>query len=61
MLKKIRKNINNFISTDIEWILLTMLKSKEDMKEIIVEFLEILENDDDVQNVYTNVILKKKC
>ena len=27
------------------------------MKEVVVEFLETLENDDDVQNIFTNVTM----
>ena len=36
------------------------VKIEEDKKESIIEFLEILEDDDDVQNVYTNINLGSK-
>ena len=52
--KKIEKNINNFLSTGIEWIPLNDAEVSNESKEDIVKFLEILEEDEDVQNVYTN-------
>tara|TARA_B100000900_G_scaffold104061_1_gene86306 strand:+ start:628 stop:1353 length:726 start_codon:yes stop_codon:yes gene_type:complete len=55
--KELEKIVNNFISTEIEWIPLNNVVVKEDMKEVVVEFLETLENDDDVQNIFTNVIM----
>ena len=55
--KELEKIINNFISTEIEWLPLNNVAVKEDMKEVVVEFLETLENDDDVQNIFTNVIM----
>tara|TARA_B100000575_G_C22876091_1_gene510859 strand:- start:171 stop:674 length:504 start_codon:yes stop_codon:yes gene_type:complete len=55
--KEIEKKITNFISTDIEWISLNSIEIKSDMKENVIEFLETLEDDDDVQNVYTNINL----
>ncbi len=53
----LEKKISNFISTEIEWVPINKinLKNKED-KEKMIKFLEILEDDDDVQNVFTNVI-----
>ena len=53
--KKIEKNINNFLSTDIEWIPLNNVEINIKNKDDIVKFLEILEEDEDVQNVYTNL------
>ena len=53
--KKIEKNINNFLSTAIEWIPLNNVKIKTEAKEDAIKFLEILEEDEDVQNVYTNL------
>ena len=54
--KKIEKKIQNFISTEIEWKPLNVVKIKKDKLEETSEFLEALENDDDVQRVYTNSI-----
>jgi len=53
--KKIEKKIQNFISTEIEWKPLNSVVVSKDKKEIATEFLETLENDDDVQNIYTNL------
>ena len=53
--KKIEKNINNFLSTDIEWIPLNNIAINEENKENTIKFLETLEEDEDVQNVYTNL------
>ena len=58
--KKLEKTITNFISTEIEWVPINSVKIEEDKKESIIEFLEILEDDDDVQNVYTNINLGSK-
>ena len=58
--KKLEKTITNFISTEIEWVPLNNVKIEKDKKEAIIEFLETLEDDDDVQNVYTNVNLGSK-
>tara|TARA_Y100000310_G_scaffold5954_2_gene6852 strand:+ start:1500 stop:2216 length:717 start_codon:yes stop_codon:yes gene_type:complete len=52
---KLEKNINNFLSTDIEWIPINNIEILKEEKDDVVKFLEILEDDDDVQNVYTNL------
>ena len=53
--KKIEKKIQNFISTEIEWKSLNKVKVNKDNMETTIEFLEALENDDDIQRVYTNL------
>ena len=53
--KKLEEKISNFISTEIEWIPLNNIQISKDRQEDIIEFLETLEEDDDVQNIYTNV------
>ena len=53
--KKIEKNIINFLSTDIEWIPLNNVEINDESKEDTIKFLETLEEDEDVQNVYTNL------
>ena len=53
--KKLEEKISNFISTEIEWIPLNNVQISKDRQEDIIEFLETLEDDDDVQNIYTNV------
>ena len=52
--KKIESKIQNFISTEIEWKPLNKVNVKKDKIEITADFLETLEENDDVQNVYTN-------
>ena len=50
------KEISNFISTEIEWVPINKINLNEEDKEKMNKFLEILEEDDDVQNVFTNAI-----
>jgi len=52
---KLEASIRNFISTEIEWKPFNIKKINKDKLEITNEFLESLEDDDDVQNVYTNL------
>ena len=47
-----------FISTEIEWVPLNSVEINKDNKDSVVDFLETLEEDDDVQNVYSNVNLE---
>ena len=53
--KKLEKKISNFISTEIEWLPLNSVEVAKDKEEVAIEFLETLEDDDDVQNVFSNV------
>jgi len=55
--KKLEKNINNFLSTEIEWVPLNKSEVSSVEKEEIINFLGKLDDDDDVQNVYTNAKL----
>ena len=55
--KNLEKIIVNFISTEIEWVPLNSIEVNKDNKDSILDFLETLEEDDDVQNVYSNVNL----
>ena len=57
--RKLEEKINNFISTEIEWIPTNSVKIFKDNQETLVEFFELLEDDDDVQSVYSNAELKK--
>ena len=50
----LEKEITNFISTEIEWIPINKIKLNQVDKEKMIKFLEILEEDDDVQNIFTN-------
>ena len=56
--KKLEEKIENFISTEIEWIPLNSVKVSNDNKQDILDFLETLEEDDDVQSVYSNLEFK---
>ena len=53
--KKLETVVANFISTEIEWIALNNADVEKDRQESVIEFLETLEDDDDVQNVFSNV------
>ena len=50
----LEKEISNFISTEIEWVPINKINLNEEDKEKMNKFLEILEEDDDVQNIFTN-------
>ena len=52
--KKIESHVENFISTDIEWIPLNKVYSEGENKEYIKKLIELLDDDDDVQRVYSN-------
>jgi YebC/PmpR family DNA-binding regulatory protein len=52
--KKLETVVANFISTEIEWLALNNINIDKDKQETVIEFLESLEDDDDVQNVFSN-------
>jgi YebC/PmpR family DNA-binding regulatory protein len=52
--KKLESVVVNFISTEIEWVALNNANVDKDKQENVIEFLESLEDDDDVQNVFSN-------
>ena len=53
--KKLEKNINNFISTNIEWVPINYVNVSNEKKELLNDFFDALDDDDDVQNFYTNI------
>ena len=53
--KELEKKISNFISTGIEWVPLNAVEISEEKKKELISFFVTLENDDDVQNIYSNV------
>ena len=55
--KKLEKNIRNFLSTEIEWVPINKTDISSIEKEEIINFLGTLDEDDDVQNIYTNANL----
>ena len=52
--KELEKEINNFISTAIEWIPQNSVKIIKAKNESLINFFDTLEDDDDVQNIYSN-------
>ena len=52
--KKLEKDISNFLSTELEWIPINLVSLKGDNKDNMIKFLEALDDDDDVQNIFTN-------
>ena len=52
--KELEKKISNFISTGIEWVPLNAVEISEGKKKELISFFEILEDHDDVQNIYSN-------
>jgi YebC/PmpR family DNA-binding regulatory protein len=52
--KKLETVVSNFISTEIEWVALNNANVDKDKQESVIEFLESLEDDDDVQSVFSN-------
>ena len=53
--KELEKEIQNFISTEIEWIPLNNVEISKDKQEDLINFFDLLDEDDDVQNIYSNV------
>jgi YebC/PmpR family DNA-binding regulatory protein len=52
--KKLEKEISNFISTEIEWLPLNSVKISKERHEDLISFFELLDENDDVQNIYSN-------
>jgi YebC/PmpR family DNA-binding regulatory protein len=52
--KKLETVVANFISTEIEWVALNNANVEKDKQEAVIDFLESLEDDDDVQSVFSN-------
>lgn len=53
--KDLEKTIKNFISTDICWIPVNSVELNGEKLKLALEFLEELEDNEDVQNVYANL------
>ena len=58
--KELEKKIFNFISTGIEWVPINAVEISEEKKKELISFFETLEDDDDVQNIYSNVKFSNK-
>ena len=57
--KKLENMIKNFISTEIEWLPIINADVSQDRVETITQLLETLEEEEDVQSVYTNFKIRK--
>ncbi len=57
--KKLEFKVKNFISTEIEWITSNLISLESEFEKNVLDFLNILEDDDDVQKVYTNISIKE--
>ena len=57
--KELEKEINNFISTEIEWVPLNNVEISEEKNEDLINFFESLEENEDVQNIYSNAEFTK--
>ncbi len=51
----IEKKIKDFISSGIEWMPINKVSLNEEKTKSVLNFLTILEDDDDVQHVYANL------
>jgi len=52
---EIEKKVKEFVSTGIEWLPINKIVLNKEKTESVLNFLEALENDDDVQHVYANL------
>jgi len=57
--KELEKKINNFISTEIEWVPINRVKITSEKSDDLIDFFETLEEEDDVQNIYSNADFDK--
>ncbi len=55
---EIEKIIQEFISSRIEWLPINKVLLNQEKTKDVLNFLETLENDDDVQYVYANIDIK---
>ena len=52
---EIEKKIKEFVSSGIEWLPINKISLNEEKVKSVLDFLEKLEDDDDVQHVYANL------
>ena len=52
---EVEKKIQDFISADIEWLPINKISLDKKKTKTVLNFLEALEDDDDVQHVYANL------
>jgi len=56
--KELEKNISNFISSEIQWIPINNVILNGEDKNNMIKFLDTLDDNDDVQNIFTNAIFE---
>ena len=56
--KNLENRVANFISTEIEWVPLNSVEVSDEQQGKIIEFFETLEDDDDVQNIFSNLKIR---
>ena len=56
--KKLEQNVNNFISTGMEWSPLNIVELNGEKLESALKFIDTLDEEDDIQNVFTNLKLE---
>jgi Uncharacterized conserved protein len=52
---EMEKKIKEFVSCGIEWLPINKVKLNKEKTKSVIEFLETLEDDDDIQHVYANL------
>ena len=52
---ELEKKIKEFISSGIEWLPINKISLDKEKTKSVLNFLETLENDDDIQHVYANL------
>ena len=52
--KELEKEFTNFISTKIEWVPINSVLISKEKTEDLINFFESLEEEDDVQNIFSN-------
>ena len=57
---EIEKKVQDFVSSGIEWLPINKILLDQEKTKSVLNFLEILEDDDDVQYVYANLEVDSK-
>ena len=52
---EIEKKIKEFISAGIEWLPINKISLNQEKTKNVLNFLDTLEDDDDIQHVYANL------
>ena len=52
--KNLENNISNFLSTEIEWIPINTVNLSGENKSNVINFIDMLDDNEDVQNIFTN-------